>query len=320
MIAVLAGNPSVDRLHSVEVLRPGQIHRPSSVVMLPGGKGINVARAIVALGGDAHVLGILGGHSGSWIAEAAAREGIRGTFAWSSSETRTSISVAQSARPGEPLTEFYEPAPPVAAEVWSELEARVAEVVAGASLLCVCGGLIAGAPLAAYNRAVDLAHAAGRAVAIDSHGDAFAAALKAGPELVKVNALEAAEALGLESPERDDDALAWATAAAAALRDLAGGRGACIVTCGADGMALVDEAGARYQGFLPEAGPYSVGSGDAAFAAIALAREGGEPWPAALRAAIGAGAANACVPGPGLLDPRESRELAARATIRRLAT
>ena len=317
MIAVLAGNPSVDRLHTVEILRIGEIHRPVRVVTLPGGKGVNVARALRALDGDAHVFGVLGGYSGRWIADALALEGIAATWAWSSSDTRSSFSVAQAARPGEPLTEFYEPAKPIAGEVWAELELRVEEALGDVGTLCISGGLIPGAPVDAFERAVRLAHDAGAKVALDSHGDAFAAALRAQPDLVKVNAGEAAEALGLEPPEHET--LDWATAAAVDLRGCLGARGACVVTCGIRGMALVDDAGARYHGLLDEIGPYSVGSGDAVLAALALERGRGQPWPVALRAAIGAAAANAEVAGAGVLDRERAAEMARRATVRRVA-
>ena len=52
VILCVAANPSIDRLFTVERLVPGSIHRPAEFVQVPGGKGLNVARAAAALGGD----------------------------------------------------------------------------------------------------------------------------------------------------------------------------------------------------------------------------------------------------------------------------
>jgi fructose-1-phosphate kinase PfkB-like protein len=68
-------------------------------------------------------------------------------------------------------------------------------------------------------------------------------------------------------------------------------------------------------GRLDADGPYPVGSGDAFLAGLVVALDGGADWPDALRAALGAGAANAAVPGAGRLDRANAERLAGRATI-----
>ena len=45
MIVAVSANPSVDKLFEIERLVPGAIHRPTGFVQVPGGKGLNVARA-----------------------------------------------------------------------------------------------------------------------------------------------------------------------------------------------------------------------------------------------------------------------------------
>ena len=45
VILCVAANPSIDRLFTVERLVPGSIHRPAEFAQVPGGKGLNVARA-----------------------------------------------------------------------------------------------------------------------------------------------------------------------------------------------------------------------------------------------------------------------------------
>ena len=70
MIVCVAGNPSIDKLFVVERLRPGEIHRPIDFVQVPGGKGLNVARAAATLGAHVRVAAVLCGHAGRWIEQA----------------------------------------------------------------------------------------------------------------------------------------------------------------------------------------------------------------------------------------------------------
>lgn len=315
VIAVVAGHPSIDRLYEVDQLRPGEIHRPSidQIQVLPGGKGLNVARAIGRLGGTPHVLGILAGYAGQWIANGLGSEGIEATFVWTAGETRTSISVACTARPGTPSTDFYEHSRPIPPSAWSELESTVTDIVTRTEMLCLSGSLIPGAPVDGYRRLAEISHRAGTPVATDSHGAPLLEALEARPELVKVNAEEAASAVDMPTPETEP--LAWATRAATKLRHRAGGQSTCVVTCGQSGMALVDESGAAFRGRLDRIGSYPVGSGDAVLAALAVARISNFSAEDALALALGAGAANAEVPGPGALDAATARAFAQRASV-----
>src|SRR6201985_3853796 len=98
MIVCVAGNPAIDKLFELDVLRPGEIHRPRRFVPLPGGKGIHVAQVATALGAEAIATGILGGHHGRWLAETLAAEGVPGVFAWAADgETRSCLTVADRA-------------------------------------------------------------------------------------------------------------------------------------------------------------------------------------------------------------------------------
>ena len=116
-------------------------------------------------------------------------------------------------------------------------------------------------------------------------------------------------------PSGREDALA----ACAKLRELAGGDGhAGIVTRGADGVTVAAPDGSRYEGVLYERGRYPVGSGDAFLGGLVVGLERGDPWPDALRLALGAAAANAELPGAGTLDAARADELGARAKIRDL--
>jgi fructose-1-phosphate kinase PfkB-like protein len=184
-------------------------------------------------------------------------------------------------------------------------------------MVCLSGGLIPGAPVEGYRRIAELAHAAGVPVAIDSHGPPLLEALQTGPELVKVNAQEAAEALELTAPE--DEPLSWGAGAAAELQRRVPGNRIAVVTCGTSGMALVDGSGEVFGGRIDEISRYPVGSGDAVLASLALGLVRSTPPDEMLALALAAGAASAEIPGPGILDPARVPELAARASIAPIA-
>jgi 1-phosphofructokinase family hexose kinase len=313
VIVCVAGNPSVDRLIEVEALAAGEIHRPTSLVVVPGGKGLHVARVSAALGCTATATGILAGHAGRWISEALAHEGVLAQFAWGPGETRSCLSVADHATGA--LTEFYEAGTPGTAEAWSELVGIVASLVNSARWLALSGSLPPETPVVGYAQLIDRAAAAGVPAVIDSRGPWLAAALEAGPALVKINAYEASELLGEPVADRDRG-----VAAARAIRDRAGGDGhAVAITLGEAGMVLVDPEGRALTGSSSARGRYPVGSGDAFLAGLVAALADGEPWVAAAAAGLGAGAANAEIAGAGRLDPVRARELAAMADVDELA-
>lgn len=312
MIVCLAANPSADRLFEVERLVKGEIHRPASFVQLPGGKGLNVARAAHALGADVCAVAILRGHSGRWLKEALAAEGVDGEFVWTHGENRSSLSVAD--RESQGLTEFYEHGEVAPSASWVELtHAAIARCVAG-GWLTISGSMPRGAPDDGYRDLIEEARAAGVRVALDSEGGRLSSAITAAPEIVKVNVAEAGQLLGVPTARRDDS-----LAAASKIRDLAGGDGhAGLVTRGSQGVMLAAPDGSLFEGVLYVRGRYPVGSGDSFLAGLVAALDRGASWEDALRLALGAGAANAEMPGAARLDPDRARALAEEADVRLL--
>jgi 1-phosphofructokinase family hexose kinase len=309
MILCLAANPSIDKLFEVDRLVRGDIHRPLGFVQTAGGKGLNVARAAHALGADVTAVTILRGHAGKWLEEQLAAEGVPGAFVWAHGESRSSLSVADRETGG--LTEFYEHGSVVPSAAWTELVHATASQFDHATWLTISGSLPRGAPDEGYRDLVDEARAAGARVAVDCEGERLRYALDAGPDVVKVNATEARELLGVPTA-RGEESLA----AARKLRDLAGGDGhAGVVTRGADGVVLAAPDGTLYEGSLYVRGRYPVGSGDAFLAGLVTGLDRDDAWDGSLRLALGAATANAELPGAGRLDPARAGELADRAVV-----
>jgi 1-phosphofructokinase family hexose kinase len=312
VIVCLAANPSVDKLFEVERLRPGEIHRPDGFAQVAGGKGLNVARAAHSLGGDVRAVAMLRGHTGKWLAEMLAAEGVQGSFVWTHGENRASLSVADRETGG--LTEFYEHGAEVPEASWVETVHAVAELLPQAGWLTISGSLPPGAPVEGYREVVAEARMAGVKIALDSEGERLRLALWGRPDVVKVNAHEASELLDVPTDTREG-----ALMAARELREHAGGEGhAGLVTRGADGVVLAAPDRSCWEGRLYVRGRYPVGSGDSFLAGLVVALDRGGGWGEALQLALGAATANAELAGAGRLDPSRAAALAARAQVRAL--
>ncbi|WP_157981635.1 1-phosphofructokinase family hexose kinase [Protaetiibacter intestinalis] len=298
MITCLGLSPALDVTYGVPVLEVGGIHRPTWKLALPGGKSLNVARALHTLGAEVRAIAPLGGTVGEGMRVALEAEGVPVEVVPAREETRTCVSVVD-ATDGR-ITEFYECVAQPDDGAWAALTATLEGVREG--WLAVSGSVPdtrAGALAAALADAADR----GVRLAVDLRGEALAAVLeRTRPALVKVNRAEAAEAVG---PGELEDL-------AASLR--ARGAETAIVTDGAAGSLGADAAGA-WRVVAPSAGPYTVGAGDSFLAGLLTALEGGAALPEALRTASAVAAANTLRPGAAVFEPADIPALASRIEV-----
>ena len=71
MIITITLNPAMDRTLRIEhPLQPNKLNRAASTSVEPGGKGINVSRAVKALGGESVALGFSAGSNGRAMKDA----------------------------------------------------------------------------------------------------------------------------------------------------------------------------------------------------------------------------------------------------------
>ena len=296
----VAANPSIDRLYEVDRLVAGTIHRPQSIMAVPGGKGLNAARAAATLGGTVTAVGIVAGRAGDWIVERLAALAIDTRMARSSGETRTCISVLD--RSSGAMTEFYERGEEIERAAWDALEAIVeTELEAGdVAAVALSGSLPLGAPPDGYGRIARIAAAHPGPVPVPVFGDTFGPALAAvlieGPTVVKLNADEAGQSSAMAVSDASS-----AAAAGGVLREL--GATWSVVTLGSAGAVVVGPSEQVHLVPPDLRGAYPVGSGDAFLGGMAVAYARGEPVVDASRFGLAAGIANAQIPGAGELDP-----------------
>ena len=311
----LAANPSIDKVAEVESIEMGAIHRLPSIVALPGGKGLNVARAAALLGAEVTAVVLAAGHAGRWVVEEMAAEGVTVRAAWAAGETRSCLSVHD--RSTGRLTEFYEPGGPISTAEWHVFARCVREQLeAGLEVMTISGSLPPGAPVNGYQELCAAAAEAGIRVLLDSHGDHLVAALEARPYLVKINAEEAAALVEGDVEGGEDEDRSVIRAAARLQRSTVGG---AVVTRGSAGsIVAIDNACWRVLP-APLDGAYPVGSGDAFLAGLAIGLERGEDLVAAARRGAAAATANAMQPGAGRLDALVVDQLLDRIGAERIA-
>ena len=267
-------------------LRPGALHRVRSVRELAGGKGVNLARTVRALGGEVVVAGFLAGWNGAKFRELLQGEGIDGLFEEVPGETRECHALLDD---GAHPTEINEAGPDVPQEAWERLLGRLP---AGTAVLA--GSLPPGIDDDAFTRLV-----AGlpQPPVVDMSGSALAAAMAGGAAMIAPNRAELAALLGRASASIDDAAAFYEARGVPVLLSL-----------GADGAAyLADQRWRVRAPEVPSTNP--VGSGDCLLGAFLWARSQGRDVADALRWGAAAGADNARRGGGGRVEVAGIRAL-----------
>ncbi|MFI0981297.1 1-phosphofructokinase [Streptomyces sp. NPDC021093] len=295
MILTVTPNPSLDRTYEVPSLMRGEVLRATADRIDPGGKGVNVSRAVAAAGHRTLAVLPLGGAPGALVAELLGAEGIEVAPVPVAGQTRSNISVAE---PDGALTKINAAGPELSAAESEALLSTVRAHSGDADWIACCGSLPRGLTPEWYAALVARAHEAGARIALDTSGPSLLAALRERPDVVKPNAEELAEAV-----ERPLKTVGDAAEAAEQLRAL--GARAVLASLGADGQLLVADSGTWFATARVDVVRSNVGAGDASLAGFLTA--GGE-GPEALAAAVAHGAAAVQLPGsvmprPADLDP-----------------
>src|SRR5215467_13326837 len=288
MILVVALNPALDVTHHVPGVDWSGVNRPRQVRVRPGGKGLNVARTLRALGSDTLVIGLAGGVTGNAVRAGLAEAGVPARFASIAGETRRTFAVVDTARHETAL--FNEPGPPVSATEWDALIVLYEKSLAGSSAVVLSGSLPQGLAADSYAGLAARAAAAGVPVVLDAGG----------PAIVKPNLAELERTVGrsLSGPD-----LAATAAAAGELR--AAGAGAVVVSLGGDGLFAVTGDGTWHAAPPGRVAGNPTGAGDAVVAGLAHGLALGTPWPERLRRAAALGTATVAAPAAGQFDPAD---------------
>ncbi|MEV6804047.1 1-phosphofructokinase family hexose kinase [Streptomyces sp. NPDC051132] len=289
MILTVTLNTALDLTYRVRSLRPHTSHRVSAVAERPGGKGVNVARVLAALGHPVTVTGFAGGGTGREIRDRlAGTPGLTDALVPVAGASRRTIAVVDELS-GD-TTQLNEPGPQIAPGEWGAFLDRYGELLAGASAVALCGSLPPGVPVGAYANLVRTARSAGVPVLLDTSGEPLRRGVAARPDIIKPNAGELAELTGSHEPVRStQDARRR-------------GAHAVVASLGAGGLLAATPEG-RWRAVPParELGN-PTGAGDSAVAGLLSGLLERLPWPDRLSRAVALSAATVRAPAAGEFD------------------
>ncbi|MFV2012365.1 MULTISPECIES: 1-phosphofructokinase [unclassified Micromonospora] len=294
MILTLTLNPSLDRAVEIDDLVRGEVIRATGARLDPGGKGVNVSRALLANGVPSVAVLPCGGDEGGQLVRLLAAEGVEVVAVPIAGRTRSNITLAE---PDGTVTKVNEPGPTLSRDEFDAITTRLLDTAHQADWVVVCGSLPPGLPVDGFTALCRQLLDAGLRLAVDTSGPPLRAAAEAGADLVKPNREELAEAVG-----RPLDGLGDVVDAAQQVR--AWGAGTVLASLGAQGAVLVDADGMR-TGDSPVDQPRStVGAGDALLAGFLAA---GASGPDALAEGLAWGAAAVSLPGSRMPGPADLR-------------
>jgi tagatose 6-phosphate kinase len=334
MIVVVCLNPALDITHRVPAVNWGGVNRPTAVYARPGGKGLNVARTLHALGADLLLTGLAGGVTGAGIEAELGRLGVPAALTPIAGETRRTFTiVADAAADGTGAddteaasrgasTAFNEAGPEVSAGEFAEFRGQYEKALAGAAAVVLSGSLPTGLAAGTYATLIETAAAAGVPAVLDAHGEALWRGVAAGPAIVKPNLDELENLAGrrLSAPNGGSGGsspdLAAVVAAANQLRTL--GAQAVVASLGPWGLLAATGDG-HWQARAAEVAGNATGAGDAVAAVLAHGLVLGHPWDERLRHAAALGAATVAAPAAGEFSDADYARALRTVTVHRAA-
>jgi 1-phosphofructokinase len=300
MIVTLTPNPSVDRTVSITGLLRGEVQRATASQIDPGGKGVNISRALTAH--KARTVAVLpaGGPEGHLLAELLAEAGIDVTIVPIEGSIRANVALVE---PDGTTTKINEPGPHLSgAEVGALVASAEATLGKAPSWLVGSGSLPPGVDQDLYAELVLRCREAGVRVAIDASGQALRNAVAAGPDLIKPN-LEELEELVDRSLVTLGDVLTAST-------DLVThGVATVVVSMGRHGALLVTPSVTAHAVAAVSSPLSTVGAGDALLAGYLYATSSGSTPLDALRTGVAWGAAAVSLPGSRMPTPADVADI-----------
>ncbi len=307
MIVTVTLNPSLDRTLALdEPLTRGAVHRLTPVSTEPGGKGVNVSRALSQNGVDTVALLPAADHDP--ILAGLRIRGVPFHNVDVPDPVRSNLTITEN---DGTTTKLNEPGARLDDVALTVLTAAVCDHAERATWVVLSGSLPPGVPDSWYADVVARLGALPCRVAVDTSErplTALAAAFAtAAPDLIKPNSEELASLTGcsahdLEAAAAQGDPL---PVVSAAQQLVARGAGTVLVTLGGAGAVLVDPDGV-WAATAPSIVPRStVGAGDASLAGYLAATIAGAPPAQRLQTAVAYGSAAAALPGSTLPTPEQ---------------
>ncbi|RVT86816.1 1-phosphofructokinase family hexose kinase [Rhodobacteraceae bacterium CCMM004] len=312
-ILTITLNPTVDFASTTEKFIPGDKLRCTEPHIDPGGGGINVARAIRLLGGQAVALVAIGGSTGAQLLQMLSLEGVATVAFQGPGETRQSISVIETAS-GQQLR-FVMPGPSWREEDVARALASVDQATGDGTLVVLSGSQPPG--VAKDFPSILAQHVVSRQarLIVDTSGPALHHLIDdphGSVEVLRMDAVEGEELARAAHPRVEDTAaFAEGLVAKGVARNV-------IVARGADGSVLSNAEGSWHSVGAPVSVLSKVGAGDSFVGALTLALAEDRSYPEALRFGVAAASNAVMTEATRLCDRKTTDRLLRDCTLRKL--
>lgn len=284
MLTTVTLNTALDITYTIPQFHVNQLHRLSTYLSLPGGKGVNVARVLKTLGESVTATGYVAGFQGRALLEGLKMEAIPSDFIiLQNGESRRAITILDPSQGTS--TELVEEGPTITETEIQELRLKVESLAKDSDWMLFCGSLPLGCPTWIYAELTEIAHHQGAKVGLDTRGDALREGLLGKPDLVKPNEHELADLMGIRS---DDD-----EATLKAILSLVNHNTQLVIVSQGERGALACHKGHLFRIRIPQVAAINpVGSGDSMMAGLITALHRGQDFTDALRLGAACGTVN----------------------------
>jgi 1-phosphofructokinase/tagatose 6-phosphate kinase len=312
MIITVTLNAAIDKSLSVPSFRLGRRHRTVEQTTMAGGKGVNVARTLKTLNQPVIATGFAGGPTGTRIVEQLTEESILNDFVRIREDSRTNTAVYDPTNGQQ--TEVNERGPAVTSKEIELFRDKLLYLARGADIVVMAGSLPRGVDPEFYARLIRDLKRMDVLTVVDTDGEPLRQAVRAEPDVISPNVLEAEELVGHEFNDEEDRAIAVREMIQLGARE-------ALMTMPDGCIASSIEAGERQLSRVwiePREAVAAVGSGDAFLAGYVSARYQRQSTEQCLRFAVACGAESTKRLGAGLIEPRELDRIVAETAIERL--
>lgn len=290
-IVTLTMNPALDIATSADAVVPTDKVRCGPPRYDPGGGGVNVARVVRTLGGDALALFPAGGAAGIALEALLDRDHVPHCRTPIKGSTRESFTVDEQ-RSGLQYR-FVLPGPTLTEKEWQTCLGRLSVLADGARFIVASGSLPPGVPADFFQKVADLAKDLGARLVLDTSGQALRQ-MRSGVYLLKPSIRELREWVGRELTHEAEQVEAARGLIAQGVGEVV------VVSLGAQGALLVSAGETERLNPIEVPIRSAVGAGDSMVAAIAFGLVRGLDLHHAVHLGMAAGAATLMTPGTEL--------------------
>ncbi len=294
MIYTVTLNPTLDITYVLDKIGFGEPLEALEVIKSPGGKGINVSRALRAMGTDSVTMGLVGGYVGEEVLDLLRDEGLILQIVKIKSDTRTNVVILGAGDKRELVIKAS--GPPVQRAEADRITNLICQITQAPEILVLSGSLPPGVNDDIYREITMAGKSRGSRVVLDSHGAALAAGLEAGPYLVKPNLAELRGLAGRELVEEPE------------IIEFCRGLGKkgveiVVVSLGRSGALLITRD-TVLRGVVPVVPGDTVGAGDSMVAGLVMGIVQSLPLERVFKTGLACSVAAVMNQGPGLAEPQ----------------